>query len=54
MRECLSEKETELRIMKRERDEYLVLKMEAVLENKRLKVYLLISHLIGANRQPKQ
>eukprot|EP00347_Sterkiella_histriomuscorum_P001952 403370035 len=33
----LSEKETELRIMKRERDEYLTQKVEVTLDNKRIK-----------------
>ena len=34
----LSEKETELRIMKRERDEYLTQKVEVTLDNKKIKV----------------
>ena len=34
----LNEKETELKILKRERDEYLTQKVELTLENKKIKV----------------
>lgn len=38
----LSERETELKIMKRERDEYLTAKVEITLDYKKIKVSLVI------------
>lgn len=38
MREKMSEREAEVRIMKRERDEVMTQKMELAIDNKRLKV----------------
>jgi regulator of replication initiation timing len=39
LRQTVSEKDVEVKIMKRERDEFLNTKLELTLENRRLKVF---------------
>jgi F0F1-type ATP synthase delta subunit len=42
MKEQLNERDVEIKIMKREKDEFLTSRLELALENKRLKVFHLI------------